>query len=335
MGCAGGHENVLSLPVAVMEDGPDLPLPGFEAHRLRVCSHGGHSGIDIHIGYASAAKVLNRLLLHGFEEMGGFALAHYEAGNAPNAIPSHAEAVVLGPTPAIHELLSAVEGLFATVCEEFLSIEGESDANGRRVTTLRLELTRLPAVPPSAIPSADVRRILNFVALIPHGVLRFSPDMPGLVESSTSMGLVRLRLQHADGPHLMVHTFTRSSRDSALQQYAEECNALCELAGAQNSGRLYAFPGWTPNVNSKALAAAKTVAQRVFGKPARVYSVHAGLEAGFVVQKYPQMDAISIGPLIEAAHSAQERMLISSVGRFWELLTQTVQLITEQAQGDK
>ena len=330
MGSAGGHENVLSLPVNVTE----VPASeGFAAHRVQVHGcHGGHSGSEIHIGYASAAKVLNRLLLHGFEEMGGFALAHYEAGNAHNAIPSHAEAVVLGPARAMRKLLSAVEGLFATVCQEFLGIEGETDANGRRVTTLRLELTRLPAVPPSAVPSADVRRALGFVALVPHGVLRMSPDMPGLVESSTSMGFVRLRLQHADGPHLMVHTLTRSSHDSALRQYAEECNAWCGLAGARDSGRLSVSPGWTPNVNSKALAAAKTAAQRVFGKPVRVYSVHAGLEVGLLLQKYPHMDAISIGPLIKGAHSPSERLLISSVGRFWEHLKQTIQLITERAQ---
>ena len=53
-------------------------------------------------------------------------------------------------------------------------------------------------------------------------------------------------------------------------------------------------------------------------------ALHAGLECGVLGEKFPGLDMISFGPVIEGAHSPSERVQIDSVGRFYELLKATL-----------
>jgi len=55
-----------------------------------------------------------------------------------------------------------------------------------------------------------------------------------------------------------------------------------------------------------------------------VEAIHAGLECGLIGEMVPGMDMISIGPQIEFPHSPSERVNVASVGRFYDLLTETL-----------
>jgi dipeptidase D len=59
------------------------------------------------------------------------------------------------------------------------------------------------------------------------------------------------------------------------------------------------------------------------GEP-EVTAIHAGLECGLLGEKVPGLDMVSFGPQIEGAHSPEERIQISSVGRWWEALKKTL-----------
>ncbi|HEX9106912.1 MAG TPA: M20/M25/M40 family metallo-hydrolase, partial [Longimicrobiales bacterium] len=171
------------------------------------------------------------------------------------------------------------------------------------------------AAPATAWTAQATVTALRLLEALPHGVLGMSPDIPGLVETSTNVATVAV-----DGDRLVVGTSSRSSVGSALRATQRRIAAVGELAGAeveQGNG----YPGWKPDLKSPLLAVVKSVEQEVYGREPKVVAVHAGLECGIIGEKIPGMDMVSIGPQIEAPHSPNERVHIESVGRFWHLLT--------------
>ena len=85
------------------------------------------------------------------------------------------------------------------------------------------------------------------------------------------------------------------------------------------------YGGWRPDLDSRALASAKTVYERLFGAPPIVTAVHAGLETAVIGTKVPgDLDMLSFGPQIEFPHSPDERVSIPTVERFWQLLVAVV-----------
>ncbi len=58
----------------------------------------------------------------------------------------------------------------------------------------------------------------------------------------------------------------------------------------------------------------------MFGHPAKLIAMHAGLECGVIGEKYPGMQMASFGPTIADPHSPNERVQISTVAKFWNYL---------------
>jgi dipeptidase D len=77
-------------------------------------------------------------------------------------------------------------------------------------------------------------------------------------------------------------------------------------------------------MTSALLATLTEVHTATFGRAPEVKAIHAGLECGLIGEKFPGIDMSSFGPQIEFPHSPDERVLIPSVGRFWQLLTATL-----------
>ena len=100
--------------------------------------------------------------------------------------------------------------------------------------------------------------------------------------------------------------------------------------GVAYSGR---FAGWTPNPNSPILLLMQDVYQELYGQEPEVTAIHAGLECGTIVSKYPGMDAISIGPTLQDVHTPNERLLIATVKQVNDLLLETLRQIPETADG--
>jgi dipeptidase D len=148
-----------------------------------------------------------------------------------------------------------------------------------------------------------------------------SNDIPGLVETSTNLASVK-----SQGKELKVLMSSRSSVASALGWIRRKIRAVGFLAGArvdEHDG----YPGWKPDLDSPVLQVVKDVHTRVMGSEPRVEAVHAGLECGIIGEMIPGMDMISFGPQIEFPHSPNERVKVESVGRFYELLTHTLEVL--------
>ena len=65
--------------------------------------------------------------------------------------------------------------------------------------------------------------------------------------------------------------------------------------------------------------------KKLYKSEPEVKAIHAGLECGIIKERYPDMDMISFGPTIMGAHSPDERVQISTVEKFWDLLIHSLQ----------
>jgi len=306
IGCAGGADTHATFKVT-REDA----LPGTVALRISVRGlRGGHSGVDIHENRGNALKFLLRTL-NAIRQKGiEFGVVSIAGGSKHNAIPREADAEIR--IAAASE--GAVQGVVAEsgrlLKEEF----GEIDPNGRLecVTVKDQESNRRVWI------RFDNDRVLDALLACPHGVLAMSRAVPGLVETSNNLAVVA-----TEGNSVKVVTSSRSSVMPSLKATTEQVGAAFRLGGAQVEHH-DGYPGWKPNPNSQVLNVALKVFEREFGKKPAVKAIHAGLECGLIGERYPGMDMVSMGPQIESPHSPDERVQISTVGRFYTLLKATL-----------
>jgi dipeptidase D len=160
----------------------------------------------------------------------------------------------------------------------------------------------------------DMADTVALLTTLPFGVLAMSPDVPGLVQTSTNLATVKTK-----GDVVEIITSQRSSLASSKMAAARVVATTARLAAyeVENSN---SYPGWKPEPDSDLVRKLQEVHQRVFGRPAKLIAMHAGLECGVIGEKYPGMQLISFGPTIVDPHSPYERVKISSVENFWNYL---------------
>ena len=269
---------------------------------------GGHSGDDINKGHANANKVLNRLLCR-LNEKFGILLCHIEGGNKHNAIPREAYAVCAVDKKHKEALAVEVNVFAAEVQAEFAAVE----------KTLNVTLASADAQEMS-IDADTTRRFLLACYGVFNGVFAMNFDVPGLVE--TSSNLASIRIEEGESPYQGCIHIVLSQRSSTMSGRHDVTHAVCAvftLAGAKTeTGEGY--PGWKPNADSEILKVAVNTYKDLFGKEPKVKAIHAGLECGLFVEKYPGLDMISFGPTLRGVHSPDERLLIPTADLFWRHL---------------
>ncbi len=304
VGCAGGADCRLWL-----EPARRPPAPGSRSLTIFVSGlRGGHSGLNIHENRGNAVKLLTRLLQAAAADGVEFEIAELHGGSKHNAIPREAEATL---THLDGEADKRLRGVVACMTECYRDeLRGIDD---------QLQI-RVAAASPvaSVMQRSDWQRLLNLLAVLPHGVLGMSPAIPGLVETSNNLAAVE---QENGGVRIL--TSCRSSVGSTQRAVLSSILAAGKLAGARTEEH-GGYPGWKPNLDSAVLATTRRVYSELWGQEPEVTAIHAGLECGLLGQKIPGLDMISFGPQIEGAHSPDERAQISSVGRFWEALVRVL-----------
>jgi dipeptidase D len=158
------------------------------------------------------------------------------------------------------------------------------------------------------------RKVLAAISALPHGVIKMSADIPGLVETSTNVAVVRMTPKAVE-----IITSQRSSVASELDEICHTVRSVSGLAGAKAS-TTEGYPGWKPNLDSPILKAAVRTYAQLHGKEPAVKAIHAGLECGIIGEKYPGMDMVSMGPTLEGVHSPDEKIQIDTVEKYWDFL---------------
>jgi len=302
VGCAGGKDANFEMDYNIKltpenTTGYEIAVTGLK---------GGHSGMDIAMGRANANKVLMRLLKKSIENL-EIHIAEINGGSLRNAIPREAFVTLAVPTSNAAEFEQLIQTLSATIIKEFAGTEPDFNIALQKIET-----------PKEVMGTKCQEKAINLVLAIPNGVMRMSDSMPGLVETSTNLAIVK-----TEKGVLTIANLMRSSVESAKEALADKMRAIAQLAEARlelTSG----YPGWKPNLESPILKTMIKVYEDKYGKTPEIKAIHAGLECGLFSLAYPHWDMISCGPTIRNPHSPDERVNIESVGKFWDFLVETL-----------
>ena len=267
---------------------------------------GGHSGDDINKGRANANQLIVWFLARIWPQT-EVQLALIQGGNLRNAIAREAEAVIVIPMVFKEQIrvewnhyVAQMEGVF-----------GEVEKDMR----LDLETTDMPE---TIIPAEKAYRLIMALCECPHGMIAMSKEMPGLVETSTNLASIKMK----EG-FIEVNTSQRSSIEASkhhLKWAVEQALSMACDEVTHGDG----YPGWAPNPNSPLLEVVKKAYIDLFKEDPKVLAIHAGLECGLFLEKYPYLDMVSIGPQMYGVHSPQERLSIPSTERCYRWLCETL-----------
>ncbi len=301
VGCAGGIDTTARFKYKTKK----IPH-GYFAFSIKVSGLlGGHSGDDIDKRRANANKLLNRILWNIHKEM-DLRIVKIDGGNLHNAIPREASAVAVVPASQKEHVRVMFNRIAMEIEEELKEVE----------TKLRLEL-RSEELPEEALNKKTTRKLLQAIYACPHGIKAMSADMPGLVETSTNLASVKMLEDNT----IKIVTSQRSSVESAKYDIAHQVESVLALADCKVTHG-DGYPGWKPNLSSEILKTAELTYQKLFGDAPKIKAIHAGLECGLFLKKYPHLDMISIGPTMRGVHSPDERLHIPAVGKAWQWLTE-------------
>ena len=302
VGCAGGVDTTAVFKYVEEEIDPSLA-----ALKLRVFNAiGGHSGDDINKERANTVQILARFL-YG-EYSGGYRLVSFNGGNKRNAIAREAEAVILLDAAGA----KALEDRFGKFAADVKAEYHRTDPD------ISFECIRTEN-PGKAVDKDTARRFIFALTAVNHGVLTMSQDIAGLVETSTNLAAVFMNVPG----EIKVTTSQRSSTDSAKKFMADKVEAAFLLAGAEVS-HSDPYPGWTPNMDSHILDVTVASYRKLFGVEPEVKAIHAGLECGLFLTKFPDLDMISFGPTLRGVHAPGEKLDLASNEKFVRLLVDVV-----------
>ncbi|MEJ2110334.1 MAG: M20/M25/M40 family metallo-hydrolase, partial [Acidobacteriota bacterium] len=243
--------------------------------------------------------------LKELEEVGA-RLVRIDGGDKHNAIPRECEAFLLLPENKIETAEEITGAFYEALSRELSGVEPD----------LKIELVTdfTGAKNGKAMKRTFQKKMIRVISALPHGVVKMSAEIPGLVETSTNVAAV-----HTGKNELSIVTSQRSSVDSELVEIVDAVSSIFALSGGSTC-YTDGYPGWKPNMKSPILKTAKTVYRDLYGKTVKVKAIHAGLECGVLGERIPGMDMISFGPTIEGAHSPDEHIRIPSVERFYGFL---------------
>jgi dipeptidase D len=297
VGCAGGAD------VKMFYDIVEAPVPaGQNILKINIKGlRGGHSGLNIIENRANALRILARLLKSVDSP---YVLSQIDGGSAHNAIPRESEASIIVAKEDVDKVKNSITKSFDNIKIEY----------GKRDKGMVVEFDLVENKAANAFSRDLTERLIDSLLLVPNGLLTLSQDLPNLVESSCNLATVKLKENQ-----IAVQLSCRSSVDSVIP----EIQGSCQIAGERLGAKVElggGYPGWQPDMDSPLLAKSKKVFKELFGKEPLIKAIHAGLECGVIGKKYPGMTMISFGPEIHGAHSPDEKILIPTVERFWDLL---------------
>lgn len=310
IGCAGGKNTKAYFNYKKK----DVPKNYFWFKVTVKGLRGGHSGSDIDKGFGNANIILARFLHSLYGKKYGMILSKIDGGNLHNAIPREAFAVIGVKEKYKEDIRVKLNIFLADVQNELKNIEPQLD--------IQLESVQIPS---HRFNKKVTKNLILALNACPHGVIGMSHEMPGLVETSTNLASIKMQPDH----NIEVATSQRSSVESQKEYIINKVSSVFKLANAKvvhSDG----YPGWQPNPDSKLLKLAQREYKTLYGKDSKVKAIHAGLECGLFLEKYPNLDMISIGPDMTDVHSPNEKMKISSVAKFWDFLVKILENVDEE-----
>ena len=297
VGCAGGNLTQCTLPLT------RAPYAG-KALTVTVGGlRGGHSGAEIDKGLGNANMLMGRLL-YAASRKAELRLVEVNGGLKDNAIPRETVATLVTTDP-----------------EAVLAVCRELDAqlkNEYRTTDPDVFVTAAESTASLPMDDDTTRRVLCFLTCAPNGIQAMSADMPGLVQTSLNLGILK-----TEKDAVIASFCVRSSIDGQKQMLVERLTCMTEALG----GTVEVFgdySGWEYRPDSPLRELLVEVFTEQYGHAPRIEAIHAGVECGIFSGKLPGLDCVSMGPDLTEIHTCREKLYISSVQRLWTMVLETL-----------
>jgi len=300
IGCAGGIDTTATF--SYTQESVPANYPAFKISVSGLL--GGHSGDDIEKERGNSIKILNRFVYQLIDTC-ECRIASFNGGNLRNAIPREASAVLMVPSDKKEHLAIELNHFRAEMENELFKKEPKFK--------IALESAEKPE---SVMDAVSQTKLINALYALPHGVHSMSFRMPGMVESSSNLASIRFK----PGSVVEIVTSQRSDQESGKIDAYQMVESVFHLIGAKVK-RGEGYCGWTPNPDSYVLEVSRNLYESLFGVKPVVRSIHAGLECGLFLEKFPDLDMVSFGPTLRGVHSPDEKIEIASVEKFWRFLT--------------
>ncbi len=309
VGSAGGLEVTFSRKIRWQP----VPSSG-QTWKLSVTGlKGGHSGEDINEGRGNAIQLLAQTLMDFAIADNPLALSSFEGGTAQNAIPASGEVVFTSVSPEknLRQSLKRRQ-------DRFFAAFGRPDPG--------LVMTLTPVEKPSRMMSFDDgKALLQLITVLHSGVFSMSPALPGLVETSANLGMIR-----TEEDRVWFSYFPRSSINEKLAAFRRTSIILGDQFGCHAQVGVPS-PAWQERPGSHLARLITTIYEEQTGKKMRVASIHAGLECGFMLKKNPGLDIVSLGATSLDIHSPRERLVLATVAPQVKLIAETLRRIAKEA----
>lgn len=262
---------------------------------------GGHSGGEIHKERGNSNCLAGRLL-YAAQKAGDVRLISIEGGLADNAIPRSTQMEIVVGKEEAQAFESAVKDFTAKVKKELAVKDPDFEVTLQKDGEGSFE----------ALTADSSKKAAFLLFVLPNGVQAMSADIPGLVQTSLNLGILRLS---EDGMHLDYSV--RSSVGSEKEALLDKLKAILASQGAgyEVAGD---YPAWEFKKDSVLRDKMVTVYQEMYGEMPKIEAIHAGLECGILSGKIEGLDCVSIGPDMRDIHTTEERLNISSVERVWK-----------------
>lgn len=270
---------------------------------------GGHSGAEIHKGRGNANCLLGRILMAAVKE-GAARLAVLQGGQADNAIPREAGAVLAVASKECRRVIDCIEKEAGRIKEELKA----TDPTFCMVCTEKPYHNGRQMEMKECLTAACTEKALSCLTSLPNGIIAMSQDVDGLVQTSLNLGIMVLGQEK-----LQLGYAVRSSIDLEKEELCRRMREIAEKTGAAVQVRS-AYPGWAYRRESPLRDRLAEVYERMYGHKPQLQAIHAGLECGLLTAKIPGLDCVSIGPDMADVHTTEESLSIESVGRVWEYL---------------
>jgi dipeptidase D len=267
---------------------------------------GGHSGVDIDKHRANANKIVARILSNILAEM-NVHLCNWNGGSKPNAITREATAKFAVETSKA----GAAEELLERARKEITAYYNELEPD--------IQITWEKSKTESGFSLEESKKIIQSINIIPHGPIRFSPNVDGLVETSNNVAVVK-----TEGSEISILLSSRSSVDSELESFRHGIADLAQLSGWDVTKKS-AYPGWNPEPKSPFLSFVRQHFEEITGREVKIEAIHAGLECGIIGSKIPGIQMASVGPKMENVHTPDERLRIIDVEILYNALKSLVE----------
>ncbi len=265
--------------------------------------HGGHSGVDID-KYRGNANILMGRLLHFISKNVSFDLIYLKGGLQDNAIPREAKADILVQEKDAYELEEIISKYEKMIQNEYHYNESNISVycEDKGIATEKV------------LTDKTKERVVFLLMTVPDGVTKMSQETDNLVQTSSNLGIMRLR-----DDVFSVEISVRSSVSSEKYALSDRIKYLTETIGGQYVAD-GDYPAWEYQNESSLRDLMFRTYHQCYGQNPRLSGLHAGLECGIAYSKVKGIDIVSYGPDIFDIHTPKERLSISSVKRTWDYL---------------